>query len=72
MEKRYFIFGTSNGAEEFIDNFTQDDFDKVIGFLDNNEEKIGHSFFDKPVYSPKEIKNFNFDKIIIASSFLKK
>ncbi len=71
MEKKYFIFGTSSGAEEFVSNFTQEDFNKIIGFLDNNEEKIGNTFFDKPICSPKELNKFDFDKIIIASSFFK-
>ena len=71
MDKRYFIFGTSNGSQDFLSNFEQEDFEKIIGFLDNDEEKQGKTFFDKKIFSPEEILNTDFDKIIIASSFFK-
>lgn len=41
--------------------------DEVIGFLDNDREKQHHFFDEKFIYAPDEIKEIEFDYILIMS-----
>jgi len=59
------LFGASNFALEFL-NYTN--LKKNILFLvDNNPIYLGKKRFGIKVYSPKKLKEINFDKVIITS-----
>jgi len=62
------VWGTGNCAnflmkstKKLVDMFNIE----IIGFIDNNNDKIGKTFYDKPIYSPQNIKNLPFDSILI-------
>ncbi len=68
MEK-VIVFGTGRASEHFIKADLNHTLFEVVAFADNNPDKHGQYFFDKKILSPKEIKNIEYDSIIIASSF---
>ena len=41
----------------------------VIGFLDNDKAKVGNLLFKKKIYSPAELGQLSYDRIVIASMF---
>ena len=55
----------------FINNFYTDYLQKhsILAFIDSNEEKSNKLFFNKKIIKPSMIQNYQFDKIIICSSF---
>lgn len=59
------IFGTGGGAEKVLKTVDEDS--KIVGFIDNNEQKQGTLFHDKIVYSIAEIKSLSWDVIVICS-----
>lgn len=65
MKEKILVFGTGTGAQNVMK--TVGDEGAIIGFVDNNKERQGLLFFDKLVYSPEEINNLNYDKIMICS-----
>jgi GT2 family glycosyltransferase/glycosyltransferase involved in cell wall biosynthesis len=64
------LFGTGNGAEIVLDMLNTNNVE-VIAFVDNNSEKIGTFFDKKPIISPQNIRELEYDYIIIASQFYK-
>lgn len=60
------IFGTSKGKDE-IESYL--DFNKITvkGYIDNDVDKQSTMLNNKPIYSPSELENLNFDYIILAS-----
>lgn len=71
MEDKYLIFGTGSGTEVFLSNAEKDDFDHILGFVDNNKEKQGTLYKEKTVFAPEEVKDLDYKKIIISSLFYK-
>ena len=59
------IFGTGKSAEKVLKNIKDDV--NIEGFLDNNLKKVGQSFHNVEIYSPKAIDKLDFEYIIIAS-----
>ncbi|WP_309265277.1 glycosyltransferase [Aeromonas salmonicida] len=41
----------------------------IVAFLDNNKDKIGGEIFNKKISSPENYASYNFDYILVASSF---
>ena len=41
----------------------------IVAFLDNNEAKIGTTLRGAPVVHPRDVHNFRYDYIILASNF---
>ena len=64
---RVMIFGTSAGGINLYKNSRGQH--KVIGFLDNNQQKQGQSLFGKTIYAPRQLADLSYDKIIIASDY---
>lgn len=59
------IFGTGKSAEKVLKNIKDDV--NIEGFLDNNLKRVGQSFHNVEIYSPKAIDKLDFEYIIIAS-----
>lgn len=64
------IFGTGTAAENAL---IQMDWKKVklVAVIDNDMKKIGEEFQGKIINNPRNIHNFEFDYIIILSSYYK-
>lgn len=69
MKDKYLIFGTGSGCDAFLINADEEDFDSILGFVDNNKEKQGTLYRGKKVFSVDEIKDFDYNKIIVASLY---
>lgn len=41
----------------------------IMCYCDNDKEKVGNTYNDKKIISPNDLRNVNFDYIIIASQF---
>jgi lipopolysaccharide cholinephosphotransferase len=61
------LFGAGPGAGFFIDNNLHER--EFVGLLDNDEAKVGKSFFGLPVYSPKSLVDIDFDEIVITTQW---
>lgn len=61
------VFGTGAAAIRFYKKYGQPY--RITGFLDNNLQKQGQSFFSKPIYAPSALGSLQFEKIVIASNF---
>lgn len=66
---RVLIFGASKGGES-VYRALQDGYN-IIGFLDNNVKVQGRKLFGEIIYSPIQLAQLEFDKIIIASDYHK-
>jgi capsular polysaccharide biosynthesis protein len=64
---RILIFGTGAGGVNFYKSSRGRQ--KVIGFLDNNQQRQGCLLFGKTIYAPRQLADLSFDKIIIASDY---
>lgn len=66
--KKVLVFGTGSGWKNIRNLF---DYNKltVEAFVDNNPAKTGKRFENKRIISPKEIENYQYDYILIASQF---
>lgn len=71
-KKRYYIWGTGDIAER-INYLYKDQLDKldIIGYIDNDMQKVGNIFKNKKIYSPDVLSNDEESYIIIANSFEK-
>jgi hypothetical protein len=61
------IFGTGSAADGIVDIFGGNV--NIVAFADNNNSKCGGVFREKEIISPKRIKEFGYDYIVIASQF---
>lgn len=66
-KKKILIFGAGSGGGDYYRRIHKTY--NVIGFLDNSKARQGNIFFGKTIYSPDDIGNLVFDKIIIASDY---
>lgn len=64
---RIYIWGTGKGAKEVLGYLFKDNC-RILGFLDNNEEKQGQLFADRPILGIEQIEDFDY--IIIATKIL--
>lgn len=64
---RVLIFGASSGGIAFYKKHIH--LYNIVGFLDNNIQKQGRKLYSTKVFSPKDIKGLDFDKIIISSDY---
>ncbi len=71
MEDKYLIFGTGTGCDAFLVNADPDDYDSILGFIDNNKDKQGTLYRGKRIFSVDEAKDLEYNKIIIASLYYK-
>lgn len=67
--QKIIIFGTGSGGAGFYKKNTYRY--NVIGFLDNNASKHGGLLYGLPIYSPEQLDQIKFDKVVIASDYYK-
>ncbi len=60
------LWGTGQGAKNYLKNGNINN-DTIIGYVENNSNKWGVTIEGKMVYSPEQISDLEFDKIIICS-----
>lgn len=69
--KRILVWGTGNFIETYAAEiktvFDKKDYE-LIAFVDNNPEKIGTSIMGKNVICPTNVKDLQFDEIVIATA----
>lgn len=66
--KNVFIWGTGIVMERYIKLYPVLLNKIVIGYIDNDESKYGSVWHDRLVYPPQQLKNAEYDAIIISSS----
>jgi len=67
LKEKIIIFGTGDGGKSYHNN---NDSYETIAFCDNDEKKQGELFNDIKIISPNDIKNINYDYIVIASMYV--
>ncbi|MCF2948125.1 LicD family protein [Paraglaciecola aquimarina] len=67
MKERTLLFGAGDGARQYLVNNIANH--NLIGFVDNDEAKQGTQFEGAPIYAPSELKNIEFDKIVITTQW---
>jgi glycosyltransferase family protein len=60
------IFGIGKGAD-LVEKALINDKANIVGYLDNNKLKQGKYYKELPIIAPKNVKEYNFDYIIIAT-----
>lgn len=72
---KYLIFGTGGVARRYMRHWYNGYFEhgtnSILAFVDNDVEKIGNKFLHKPIISPSDINKYDYDYIVICSSFIK-
>lgn len=67
MEK-VIIFGTGGFYRKYASSLNLKEIE-IVAFIDNNVDMIGNEIDGKPVLSPSDIINLNYDKVVIMSMF---
>ena len=67
MKAKTLLFGAGQGSLKMKVNLSGEH--EFIGYLDNDESKIGSTFGGLPVYSPLFLDHLEFDKIIISTQW---
>lgn len=67
--KKVLVFGTGQYYENYKENIKSLG-NEIIGFLDNNTEKVGTFIDGVLVSNPKDVIKMEYDKIIIMSMFV--
>jgi hypothetical protein len=67
MKIKTLLFGAGPGAACFIDNTKNQR--EFVGFLDNDNAKVGTTVFDLPVYSPSSLASIEYDEIVITTQW---
>lgn len=68
-KEKIIIWGTGRASEHFVKADLNQEIFELLAFADNNKEKQGTYFMGKIVIAPTELEKYNYDVIIIASSF---
>lgn len=63
------VFGTGESCENYLKNYRNEH--EIVALADWDEKKHGTILFGLPVISPYELKSFSYEKILIASYFVK-
>lgn len=63
MNLAYYIFGCGDYGRRVYNILNSNE---IIGFIDNNQDKLGTLFLNKKVYHISEIKYSDEDQIIIG------
>ena len=70
-ERELWIWGTGNTAEMFAEGFRRWKRNgQILGYVDNNPEKWGKTFFEKPVISPNGLKKRQNPFVLLCSNQL--
>ncbi len=62
------MFGTGGGARTIYSMLNLEKVE-IVAFADNNVARVGTSFYEKPVISPQNLIEMDYDYIIIASQY---
>lgn len=62
------IFGTGESMHKIIKNINYEEV-AIIAYIDNNSIKIGKKLNGIEIINPNEINNYEYDFIIIASTY---
>ena len=60
-----FIWGTGNVADKMMNNCSEIAKYIILGFIDNNKNKVGKIFHGLEIFSPEILKKIIPDKIVI-------
>lgn len=70
--RKIIIWGTGKVARDFIEDIDFQ-YNQIIAFIDNNVDKIGQIFQGEfggvPIIAPEKVKNYEYDLVVIGSSF---
>lgn len=66
-KSRVLVFGAGSMGDRFY-RLNRWRF-RIVGFIDNDPEKAGMRLHNRHIYSPKQLANINYDKIVIASDY---
>ena len=66
--KKIIIWGVGINLKDYINKFENYIEEKVICFIDKDEKLAGKSRYNKIVYPPNELLNFDYDAILISSN----
>lgn len=67
MNKRILVWGTGKQLNNVLGECVL--YEDILGFIDNNPEKVKTGFLNKRVYSPSEIIKIDFDAIVVATIY---
>ncbi len=65
--KKVLIWGTGEAGKTAYRRLRETA--QLIGFIDSNPAKTGTYLFDLPIHSPGELKDLEYDRIVIASMY---
>lgn len=65
--KKVYVFGTGKVLDSQIKKMRAESFVDIRGFIDNDSRKWHNKLYGKEVIAPHELKNKDFDGIVIAS-----
>ncbi|MCM1235850.1 MAG: hypothetical protein NC489_37640 [Ruminococcus flavefaciens] len=71
---KFLIFGTGRAARKYMrawyNGYYEHGNNSILAFIDNDASKIGTEFLYKPVVSPSDISKYDYDYIVICSTFI--
>lgn len=67
MGRRTVIFGASLGGERAFERLKKSC--RILAFVDNDASKQGKSLHGIPVVAPRELRNLQWDVVVVASGF---
>lgn len=66
-KKNILVFGSGSFFLKYKDKIEAEF--HIVAFLDNNQDRIGSEFLNKEIVSPEKYDSYDFDYVIVASSF---
>ena len=69
-KRKLFLWGTGKIANEVMEGHFMEIYDEydVLGFIDNDPQKQGKSFFNKIILPPTVLLNTEYDYLVILAS----
>lgn len=73
LKMKYLIWGTGQCAQATIEDYLLSYFEQnpILAFIDNSITKTDKEFWGQKIISPNMINNYDYDAILICSSFEK-
>ena len=72
---KYLVWGTGSAAENYLHGRYNGYFyptrNEIVAFVDNDNNKSGKFFLGKKIILPSQICNYEFERILICSSYVK-
>lgn len=72
---KYLVWGTGSAAENYLHGRYNGYFyptrNDIVAFVDNDNNKSGKFFLGKKIILPSQICNYEFERILICSSYVK-